>query len=208
MSRNGLGLIALFLSLASGYANAGTINYTYSTTLSFSSGADDAGLDGASAIIKVSVDASAIYGELFGYPAVPMNDDATVTISGSSQAANNGTFKLPQLTFFPSFAGFFEIGLKPVTTLPVGGDLEMSLSTNPSSAGAGVTVGQTVSLLDFVPATSKNNQWTTPTANYDQLGTILSATTASAVPEPSSLALFGMGAVGLAIGACRGRRAA
>ena len=204
-------LLALLLTLASGSANAGTIHYEYSTTLSLSSGTDDAGLDGATATINVTVDTSGVYVESFGLPAVPMNNDATVTISGSSQATNNGTFQLPQLGFYPTFAGLFTFpgGDHPTLILPVGGDLLFRLKTDPSPTGAVVTVGQTVSLADFVPATSVDLDWDTATASYSQTNTTVTATlTTSTVPEPSSLALLGLGGVGLAIGAWRGRRAA
>ena len=199
-------LLALLLTLGSGSAHAGTIHYEYSTTLLLAVGTDDAGLDGATATINVTVDSSSVYIEAFGFPAVPMNNDATVTIAGSSQASNNGTFQLDHQAFYPSFAGLYTHpdGLYQELFLPVGGTLTLRLSTFASAAGAGATVGQTVSLADFVPATSYNQPWSTSTGDYVQDGTTVTAT----IPEPSSLALLGLGAIGLAIGACRSRRAA
>jgi hypothetical protein len=171
-----------------GRADAATIFYNYATTLSLVSGTDTLGLNGAVLDIAVDVDSSAVYITRFGLPAVIMTNDATITISGSSIPSNNGTFALPQLAFYPSFAGLFAdpAGVASTVTLPVGGTLTLQINTNPTATGSAEAIGNAVNLLDFAPATSKNLQLSGTNGAYSQNNT---AVNASEAPEPATLGL-------------------
>jgi hypothetical protein len=182
-------------------ANAGTIFYDYTTTLSLASGTDALGLNGAVVDVKVDVDSSSVYITRFGYPAVIMNNDATVTITGSSNAANNATFALPQLAFYPSFAGLFTdpAGLAAQVTLPIGGVLNLQINTNETATGSAEIAGNTVNVLDFGPATSEALQLSdNNNAVYNQVNPTVTATL-SAVPEPATLGLALASLVGLGL---------
>jgi hypothetical protein len=193
-----LGVTALAALIGGvGRVEAGmTISYEYETTLTLASGTDTLGLNGATLDIKVDVSSGAVYVSRFGFPAVVMNDDATVTISGSSIPSNDGMFALSPSAFAPTFAGLFDepSGLNLTLSLPVGGTLELDINTNPSVHGSGVKVGDTVNILDFAPATSKGLTFTASNAEYNQVNPTVTATL-SAVPEPSSAVLASIGAV-------------
>jgi hypothetical protein len=179
-----LGVVAAM----AGRADAATIFYDYATTLSLASGSDALGLNGATLDVQVDVDSSAVYINRFGLPAVVMNNDATVTISGASIGANDGTFALSQLAFYPSFAGLFTDpgGIAPVVTL-VGGTLTLQINTQATGTGGAEAIGNTVQLSDFGPATSQNLQLTGSDGPlYNQTNTSVTATTS---PEPATLGL-------------------
>lgn len=197
-------VLGLTVGLA-GKASAGTILYTYTTTLSLASGTNSSGLNGAKAEIDVSVDTNTVYVSRFGFPAAIANSGATITISGDSIAINNGTFALPQLAFYATFAGMFTEpgGVDPSLTLPSGNLLFASTFTNPTAHGSVASVGDTVNLLDFVPATTNSTNWTVDgTSTYSQSNTTITAALAdpSDVPEIdpgsalSAIALLGCGA--------------
>jgi hypothetical protein len=185
-----LGVLATLgvVAAMAGRADAATIFYDYTTTLSLASGTDALGLNGATVDVQVDVDSSAVYANRFGLPAVVMNNDATVTISGASVGANDGTFALAQLAFYPSFAGLFGDpgGVADTVTL-VGGTLTLQINTVATGTGGAEIIGNTVQLSDFGPATSQNLQL--PASNgdfYNQNNTSVTATTA---PEPATLGL-------------------
>jgi hypothetical protein len=186
------------LALIAGTADASTITYEYQTTLSLASGTDALGLNGAFLNIQVDVDSSALYVNRFGLPAVIMNNDATVTVSGSSNASNNGTFALPQLAFYASFAGLFAdpAGAAATVTLPVGGTLTLQVNTFATATGAAEAIGNTVNILDFAPATSEDLQFGASNGDvYSQINPIVIATTLT--PEPASVTLVLASLVGL-----------
>lgn len=181
-----LGVVAAM----AGRADAATIFYDYTTNLSLASGGDALGLDGATVDVQVDVDSSAVYTNRFGYPAVVMNNDATVTISGASIGANDGTFALSQLAFYPSFAGLFTdpAGGWALVTLPVGGTLTLQINTNATGSGGAEIIGNTVQLSDFGPATSQNIQLPGSDGSlYNQNNTSVTATLS---PEPATLGLM------------------
>jgi hypothetical protein len=180
-----LGVVAAM----AGRADAATIFYDYATTLSLASGPDALGLNGATVDVQVDVDSSAVYITRYGLPAVIMNNDATVTISGASVGANDGTFALSQLAFYPSFAGLFTDPAAnwAMVTLPVGGTLTLELNTNATGTGGAEIAGNTVQLSDFGPATSQNLQLPGSDGSvYNQNNTSVTATLA---PEPATLGL-------------------
>jgi hypothetical protein len=198
---------ALLIGL-SARANAGLIGYDYKTTLALTSGSDTLGLNGATIEVKVDVSSTAVYATRFGFPEVPMNNDATVTVTGASVAANNGTFSLPQLSFYPTFAGLFTEpgGAGAVETFPVGGSLTLQINTVPTAHGSLAHVGDTVNILDFAPATSQNLTLTGTNGSYSQNNTMVTAALINS-PEPLTLAHAGTAsAVGLAFGWSRYRR--
>jgi hypothetical protein len=185
-----LAALGLIVGMA-GRADADTIYYNYQTTLSLASGTDALGLDGAVIDIQVDVSSSSVYINRFGYAAVVMNDDATITISGSSNASNNGTFSLPLEAFYPTFAGLFTDpgGVHEAVTLPVGGTLTILDNTIATATGAGESVGNTIQLLDFGPATSQNLQMQGSNgALYNQSSTSVTASL-TPTPEPATLGL-------------------
>jgi hypothetical protein len=200
--RSALAATALIVALTR-TADAGFIDYTYTTTLTLASGTDSAGLGGAKIVIDAKFDTNAVYIDSLGYPAVLANSGATSTISGSSIAANNGTFALPQLAFFATFAGLFLYpdGIPPTLTLPVGGTLDPNLNTISTPHGGAVVVGDTVNILDFAPARSAGQFWDgSDGVVYAQVNPTVSASLVNAVvPEPSSFALCVIaGVIGLA----------
>ena len=175
-----------------GSADAGLISYEYKTTLSLASGSDALGLDGAVVDIKVDVSSTAVYGTMFEDPEVAMNDDATITISGSSQASNNVTLALPQLAFYATFAGLFAVsdGYAQHPTLPVGGSISTQINTIPTTHGSAVAVGDTVNISDFGPTTSVGYQFTgSDGAFYDEVNPTV-IVTMSSVPEPRRWSLL------------------
>jgi hypothetical protein len=191
--RSALAATALIVALT-GTADAGFIDYTYTTTLTLvpGTGTDSAGLVGAKIVIDAKFDTNAVYIDRFGNPAVVANSGATTTISGSSIAANNGTFALPQLAFYATFAGLFgdPDGFPPTLTLPVGGTLDPNLSTISTAHGGSVVLGDKVNILDFAPARSAGLFWEGSNGVYAQVNpTVSAALVDAAVPEPSSFAL-------------------
>jgi hypothetical protein len=205
-------VLMITLGLMGGIAGrADTILYDYRTTLSLNSGTDTLGLNGAVLNLEVDVSSSAVYSTQFGFPAVVMNDDASVTISGSSDAADNGTFDLPLLTFYPFYEGyvanlFTASGNQVVLSLPVGGTLLLDLSTEPTSTGSTEQSGDTVKLTDFGPTVSDDGKFYGSNGNtYAQIDPTVSATIVSSAPEPNGLALVLTGLCGLA-GLSRSRR--
>jgi hypothetical protein len=199
----GLAALCLMAGMA-GRADATTILYDYKTNLSLSSGSDVFGLVGALLDIKVDVSSTAHYITHGALPLVVMNNDATITISGSSIPSNNGTFALPQLAFYPTYAGLYTdpAGAAPSVTLPVGGTLNFSLKTNPTAQGSSEFIGQPVNILDFAPATSATQQFneSTGSAFYNQVNPTMTASSVTAsVPEPASVSLvaISLGALGL-----------
>lgn len=188
-------------------ARAGTIDYNYQTTLKLASGTDSLGLNGAVFDFQVDVSSSAVFTNQFMYPGLTMNNDATVTVTGASVAADNGTFNLPQLTFYPSYEGgysdfFTTSGNQIYLDLP-GGDVLLDFTATPTAAGLGANVGDTVNLADF-GTSSESYSWfaSNGATKYSQTDTSASATPAtpvSPVPEPSDLALVVTGLCGLAV---------
>jgi hypothetical protein len=186
-----------------GTGRADIITYEYKTSLSLSSGTDALGLNGATVDIKVDVSSSEGYGAIGFVVGLLMNNDATITISGSSIVANNVTLALPQEVFFPTSvptsAGLFTLAAQAqVTSLPVGGSLTTDLRTFPTTHGSAVLPGDTVNILDFAPATSQGFAFSGSNgAIYSQVNPTVTATQSTAVPEPASLTLLAIGGVGL-----------
>jgi hypothetical protein len=177
------------------------ILYDLQVTLSLESGTDALGLNGAALNIQVEVSPSAVYGSQQGLTAVTMDNDATVTISGASNPANDGTFDLPQLSFYPHYEGsygaFFSAGNFPSVTLPVGGTLNFQIIDNATTTGESEGSGNTVQLADFGPATSADQVFfDNGNAIYKQVDPVISV---SLTPEPGTLGLLaaGMAAFGL-----------
>lgn len=194
---------------ASGQLQAGVITADFTTTLVLSSGADTGGLNGATLSIHAEFDDAGVYVNLFGLPAL----DAlihTITISSASVPASNGVFSDPDgLTYLPTFANSFESNVGQF--LAAGPLILVGMETGPGSVFP--SIGDTISVDNF------------NTTSFDPRGllmrgvdgsqytwaagaslTINGATTA--VPEPSSLALFGIGACLAGIGAARRRQRA
>ena len=189
-----VGVLALSFTFGTfSAAKAQDITYNYSTELVLASGTDALGLNDATLDITAQASSTATYINRFGFPAVVMLNNATYTITGSSIAANNGTFALPQLAFYPTFAGLFTDpgGIAVDPTLPVGGSLVMQVNTNPTALGGSEVVGDTVNVLDFAPATSEDFELTGSNgALYNQTDVVITASTSSpgGTPEPAGLA--------------------
>lgn len=197
-----------------GTCDGSYIDYTYSTTLKLDgmvggSGVDFAGLDGARIVFEATVDSNAVYIERFGNPVVLANPGATVTISGSLIAANNGTFALPQQAFYPfylgAYAGFFLDPTSDFQTVALASGLTLTLilGETPTAHGKAVLVGDEVNILDFAPATNYphdhfNVKNGTQYSYYKQVGSSINATIVptGSVPEPTSLAMASLGLIG------------
>jgi hypothetical protein len=179
------------LSLLASPGSAQTILYTYTGTLNLNSGSDVMLLNGSTAVISFDVPASATYMSRFGLPEVPVVNP-TLTLSGSGNAANNGTFSIESSAFYPSFAGFFtEPGGVNQSVLLGGGDtLRIAGNTNPTASGAAALIGGQVSLADFGPATA-SSVFTDITASTSYtIRANITAQLVSPVPEPGPAALI------------------
>lgn len=184
--------------LAAGAAQAQTITYSLSGTLINNGGGDADGLDGATFTYTADFDASGVYIDSFGLPAVVANGGTpTVTISGSSDGANNTSVGMTTgMAFYPTFAGSFSHpdGLQSNFIAGNGSLFEWGGNTSPATGSGNAFIGGAIELDDFAVGA-------TYTANY----IINLATGASyefgnvridaVIPAPASLALLGLGGI-------------
>jgi hypothetical protein len=209
----GLTSIALLAAqaLPPDVARAEPIVYTYSTTLTAET-TDTAGLNGATATVVAMFSPTDTYVDSGGFPIVLADLGATYTISGASDSTNDGTFALPSMAFLANYAGLYTAAGSTVTvTLGDGVRFDIALATNPSTHGAAVKVGDTISPLDFAPATTAGNasEDLAQETFYRESNVNISVSQVAAVPEPSSLALCGIAAaISLAVARLRRKRLA
>ncbi len=191
-------LIAACLIAAGGQVQAGIITADFETTLGLVSGPDAAGLDGATLSIHAEFDDAGVFVDNFGAPALEALTH-TITIAGATVGSSNGVFFNPDgLFYFPTgYNGFWD----SIGGTMIAGPLDsIRVTTNPGTVVP--AIGDTISVdnlnttvidpLSF-PMTGLDGSM------YDWVdGASLAIGTASAVPEPTTLAMWGMfGAIGL-----------
>ncbi|BDC48866.1 hypothetical protein F183_A11820 [Bryobacterales bacterium F-183] len=191
----------MLLLAAASTVMADNISYTYETTLKkYPGSVDGEGLDGARITVNATVNDSAVYQDFFGMPGVRMNNGATLTVSGASVAANNGTFVMPKLIFLPGFSGLFTLfGATPLVMLGSGGMFDMRTNSFPTAEGALAVVGDTVSLDHFAPAVSRDIVMFSSDTTFYASDTSISAVLVAgpdpaAVPEPAVYGLLAVAA--------------
>ena len=198
--------IAVLVATA-GQVQAAVITAEFTTTLKLVSGGDAGGLDGASLNIYAEFDDAGVFVNKFGFPALDALNHA-ITISSASVPASNGVFSDPDgLTYFPAFFNSFfsNVGL----FLKVGPLFIILMETGPGSVVP--SIGDTISVDNFNTTSfdpRNENMIGVDGSSYSWAAdsTLTINGSVAAVPEPSSLAIFGIGAYVAGIGAARRRQ--
>jgi len=198
-------LVVAFLVATTPQVQASIITYTATGNLSLTSGPDTLGLGGASFTFQASFNDTDTYVSRFGFPTMLSFDDS-LTISGASVGSTNGTYNEDfGLIFYPTYDGQFyggpTGGNSARWTVP-GGLLELG---NLSEPVGGVAVGDAVDVSHFGATEFSGGAAFRVFATSTEYAVDNFSASASVVtvPEPSSLAILGLGGVGLALATTR-----
>ena len=203
-------------AFAIGSAQA-AITVTASGTLANSTVASGEALEGAQFVIQTVFSGTSYVSDGTAFP-VALGDAAstTITISGASNAALNGTFShyagSTTSHYYPSYAGLYggaaDFGIL-YFDLGGGNSIGVGLWAAATPSGSTVTVGAPIQLSDFsngsiLPAAGQNE--TTFMIDIGGQDGVMEITGGSftAVPEPGAAALLFVGSIGF----LRRRRAA
>ncbi len=190
-----LATIVAAAGLAAGTAQAQTITYTFSATASLAAGAGTDGLDGATFSFTADYDASGVYVDNFSLPSVNATS-SSVTISGSSDGANNTTGAFNNgSTFYPTFAGTFDnAGGHMEFNLGNGSLFQFGGNTDPATGSGNAVIGGAIELDDFADGATYTGFGLINLGTGD-LYSLSNVRIDAVIPAPASLALLGLGGI-------------
>lgn len=205
----------IVLALSAGELNAGLIKFTAKGTFALASGTDTLGLDGQKYEFMATFNDGATYQDLRFAPTIfedPLGSN-TLQILGGSAA---GTYASSLgISFRPTMRGQIFSG-NPSLPNQVGNVVqwrigpqgnELVMETGFASQKTGIVAGNAFKQADFGAAIEPSFRLADPLATYSVTGFSVSTGlgVTGPVPEPTSLAIFGLGAL-CAVGVARRRR--
>lgn len=206
---NSLSKVAACAAIMIGMAGQADADLVATVTFNanLTSGSDTPGLNGSTITFVTSYDQNGLYVNKLSFPAINALQNS-LTIAGASVAGTNGVYSSTNgIALFPTFVGqYFNNSGSIVRFLVSGGEFRFN---NLIQNVPGVTIGSTISPSDFGSVgVSYNLLSFSDGSQYEVSGLSVIVTTSSAVPEPSSVALGGMGVACVAAARWRRRRSA
>jgi len=142
----GVALMSLVVECRADY-----IRFTATGTVDQFGPTNTAGLDGATFTFSAQFDLPNTYTSIMGYPSV-VGMNPTITISGATESARNGTFTVSNgVAFLPNAARTGAVAADgTVMTASLGGaDINLNLFTDPTTAGSTKLIGESIEVADF-----------------------------------------------------------